>query len=1525
MVVNDPNRRARADASLERAVAASDKLSGKDGVPPATTAAKVVASLAAKAAETAQVANNVASFAAGVASGGLVGGLTNALTTTVAAALDEKLAALTNGLSAMLPAFPAATLTSLALGAPHAHAAHPPSGPPPAPPIPFPPVGPIMLGTCLQVLINGKPAARCGDIGLSPTCMGLPPTAMYEIITGSSKVFIGGARAARAGIDITWHCKPAPSGTGARAAAGAAKAAANASKMAKIAAVAGKVANVASKVAQVGAIASQAVEAEAVAHEDSALGAAMGLSAAMMAAQMAADAAAMAASAGMGKDQPEIPPTGTPGTILVGSPNVLIGGLPLPSSMAIAQGLMKAVKGLAKRASQRLPANSRCALVGQPIHPVTGACVEEFLDITIPGPFPLQWKRHYDSRHPVGPLGWGFRHSFQRELRRTAEGIDYVTGEGHTVSFPWSDAPMVGDGFLLRPGGRTGEYILDPPDGPRMVFVFAADQHSAPLAALRQGKIEVWFHREDGRLAAIEALSGIILVDHDAAGRLVRLRRVDPDTSRSRALVTYTYDHENRLVQFIDALGRDATYAYDQNHRMIRRTDRRGYTFLNEYDAQGRCIRERGEDGLADCRVRYLTEARCAICTYADGATKTVFWDENQTITRIIEPSGGATTFHVGADGRVEQEVDPNGNITRYLYDHRGGHVGRQEPHGHVLPPNDEDPNPPDPLAYQLPETPIEWIHGRLLNRGEISWPSRDDLLLQELSGRIVKAVLRTDPARPPAPRPEAPSEAFDELGQRVAERDAWGRTRRWTYDAEGNVLEYQDRDDSTYRYTYESWNLLAEQTDPCGAKIRRDYNLRSAPTQVVDAGGTIHEFVYDGWDRLVEVRRHGRIKERYVYDRADNLLEKVDGRGQRLLGLEVGDGNLHTARSLASGEVQRFEYDERGRYKTLISGDLRVDLAHDEAGRLVRDHQNGEGVEHTFSDNGSESTCQIGRYFVRYRRDTAGVRMIEDPTGAIHIIRTSEDGGLVARELANGTIELSHFDGDGRCLLTAGLHKSYRAARWLTRFDYSAEGELSSVTDLEGQVTRYEYDAAHRLQAELLPDGTRREFVLDAAGNLLAQPGLEGVHLLAGNRLATANGEWFEYDERNSVISRSGPNRAIQYEYDALERLTTARIDGEPWAGEYDPFCRLIRRTWRGRTIRLIWDDFRLSAEETDSWFRVYIYPDETALVPFMFVEYSDPAAEAALGRPYFIFSNQIGAPTRIEDATGEVVWAARIDPYGLAHVESASTIEFYLRFPGHWFDPATELHFNRFRCYCPRLGRYLTSDPIGLDGGIHLYAYCPDPLTSVDLDGLSHARNRTSKSGKPKDRKGKAAEGDFGNNRSKGTQGKKQVDAMLREGSLVIKGDAKFQKGVRQDLYKVANTKTGGNSLNTIRNSGHTTTIQDWDPKKKPGNVCSRLPPNSTDAYPPPDGSGKGCASTVFYNPTEPRTPGSPADTGLNHELGHAANNATGTNERNNNVSPESGVNAEEYKNTHQVDNAYRRERGYPERPNYDDPLPY
>jgi uncharacterized Zn-binding protein involved in type VI secretion len=106
------------------------------------------------------------------------------------------------------PALPAVRIGDFDTGIPHAHA-HPPNLIPPATvPIRLPSTGPVIpipiLSGAGSVLINNMPAARCGDMGLGIWCGGFVP--MYEILLGSSNVWIEGCRAARLGVDVTNHC-----------------------------------------------------------------------------------------------------------------------------------------------------------------------------------------------------------------------------------------------------------------------------------------------------------------------------------------------------------------------------------------------------------------------------------------------------------------------------------------------------------------------------------------------------------------------------------------------------------------------------------------------------------------------------------------------------------------------------------------------------------------------------------------------------------------------------------------------------------------------------------------------------------------------------------------------------------------------------------------------------------------------------------------------------------------------------------------------------------------------------------------------------------------------------------------------------------------------------------------------------------------------------------------------------------------------------------------------------------------------
>jgi RHS repeat-associated protein len=1261
--------------------------------------------------------------------------------------VNEAFAKATDAIAKALPCFPAATKGSVAIGAPHAHVAHPPSGPPPAPPTPLPSVGPIKFGTCASVLINGKEAARCGDLGLGYSCCGLPP--VYEIMTGSSKVFIGGARAARK-LDITFHCKASKGG----AARGAMAAMHKAMKAAMIAGLAAQAAKVIGD------------DIEAANPENSpAMQAAMGMSAGVAASQLENDVVALAMSALMGKD-PCTPP-GTPGAILLDtSADVEIGGFPMPSWMAIAKGLLKLAMGLRARLGRgRSPSHNRgCGRAGEPVDVVTGANVDEFHDYELPGPVPFRWRRYYDSRYcdASRPIGRGFRHEYQRELRRTAQGLDYVTHEGEVVEFPplEDDREVAHDGLLIR-RREDGIWEIHEQGQPTLEFALG-ERASAPLYAVRRGG--AWLKcRYDaaGQLIGLEDHQRRkFTLQRDCEGRITALRMVEPSRRPApQTLARYDYDAAGCLLYWYDAAGAKASYEYDAAGRMARKTDRRGYSYHYRYDEAGRCVHTYGDDGLYDVRFQYQPELGCTVATFADGAATTYRYNENGVITEIASPDRGITRFKLNDASQAVEELDPAGNVTQYVYNRWGGHTARIDPLGYVTPPIHLEPNPPDPLSYHLPETPLAWEYGGLLGQGGIGLPDLRDPVLLSFPGPVVNAVLGLTEAdrvggqceTRTAPRPPAFQQSRDVMGRLLEDQDAPGTVRRWKYDPNGNVLERQDRDGSTYRYVYASWNLLQRETSPTGDVTGYEYSLREQVTRLTDPGGTVSEYLYDHKDRLVEVRRHGRVKERYRYDAADNLIEKMGGDGRPLLRFEVQAPNLHAVRRLASGENHYFAYDERGRFTRAATDDFAVAFAYDRRGRQLKDERDGLGVTHTFQGAALATTTYFGRFTVTYRRPENGTILITDPTSATQRLRVSPNG-LIARTLSNGSAELCHYDNNGRCQHKSLLRPHGFAPPWIRSYHYSAEGDLLAVHDSQHGLTRYQFDAAHRLIRERLPDGSEREFRYDAAGNLLRQPGLRDVELDSGNRLRQANGDRFVYDERNHIRTREGSKGATQYQYNALDMLVRCELDGSMWTAEYDPLGRRVRKSWKSQTTEYYWDDFRLAAERLPTGtVRLYVYADEVALVPLMFVEYDSLEAEPETGRAFFIFTNQIGVPVRVEDTAGRVVWSARIDPYGSVEVHRQSTGAMPLRFPCHYHDEETGLHYNRFRYYSPSLGRYLQSDPLGTAGGVNLYAYCANPLVVVDLDGLAHPKTR----GPKKTGKTKAAPGKEGVKTSGSTDG--------------------------------------------------------------------------------------------------------------------------------------------------------------------------
>jgi RHS repeat-associated protein len=79
---------------------------------------------------------------------------------------------------------------------------------------------------------------------------------------------------------------------------------------------------------------------------------------------------------------------------------------------------------------------------------------------------------------------------------------------------------------------------------------------------------------------------------------------------------------------------------------------------------------------------------------------------------------------------------------------------------------------------------------------------------------------------------------------------------------------------------------------------------------------------------------------------------------------------------------------------------------------------------------------------------------------------------------------------------------------------------------------------------------------------------------------------------------------------------------------------------------------------------------------------------------------------------------------PWGAAAVADGASTSTPIRFRGQYADEETGLFYNRHRYYDPKLGRYISPDPIGIEGGLNPFAYAANcPTSAVDPDGLMYS----------------------------------------------------------------------------------------------------------------------------------------------------------------------------------------------------------
>jgi RHS repeat-associated protein len=238
-----------------------------------------------------------------------------------------------------------------------------------------------------------------------------------------------------------------------------------------------------------------------------------------------------------------------------------------------------------------------------------------------------------------------------------------------------------------------------------------------------------------------------------------------------------------------------------------------------------------------------------------------------------------------------------------------------------------------------------------------------------------------------------------------------------------------------------------------------------------------------------------------------------------------------------------------------------------------------------------------------------------------------------------------------------------------------------------------------------------------------LQTPGEKVLH----NQLAIFDDKQYRYDGLGRLVERRSHQHGVQtFHYDADHRLVqvlTCKAGRQRLVRmHYDPLGRRVAKQEYDERQNLLsqasflWDGLQLLQEQCNGQTTLYLYAEE----------YEPLARVDGVGQYQRVGHYQTdlnGAPMQLTAADGRTLWQCDSRTWGATQAErTADTFaeQQNLRLQGQYLDRETGLHYNLFRYYDPEIGRFTQPDPIGLEGGINLYQYAPNPLTWIDPQGL-------------------------------------------------------------------------------------------------------------------------------------------------------------------------------------------------------------
>jgi RHS repeat-associated protein len=762
------------------------------------------------------------------------------------------------------------------------------------------------------------------------------------------------------------------------------------------------------------------------------------------------------------------------------------------------------------------------------------------------------------------------------------------------------------------------------------------------------------------------------------------LLSVDGPRTDVADVTTYAYyltdsatSRHGDLQSVTDALGHTTTYlTYDGAGRVTSLQDANGVVTNLTYTPRG-WLSTRTVDG-ATTTLTYTPYGAVASITDPDNITTRYTYDDAHRLTRITDAQGNDVQYTLDAAGDKTQEqiYTASGTVTHSL-SRQFNTLGQLTA-----------------IVDGLNHTVFNAGYSDSYDANGNRMHSADALGIQSQQGFDALNRLSTTLANyngtDPATRNTQTTVDYDALDRVDGVTDPSGLDTLYTYDGLGNRTALQSPDTGASSDTYDAAGNRLTHTDARGVVGTRTFDALNRITGISYAAAPASGVTY-AWDEAnsatgcassAPIGRLTRIVENavttaYCYDNRGNILQKIQT-------------------TAAGADSTQYTYTAANR----LSGESTPDhtaiaYAFDSDGRI-------SGVTVTLSGSSTASPTVVSN------------------------VTWLPFGPIRSYTLGNGAHVARTYDANYR-LTTLGI------AGLTEQVGRDAMGDVTMLTNPAGSVPAsesYQYDPLYRLTQVSAPDGTSLAgYTYDPSGDRLSKTGsglATGAYLYTpGTHRLIQMGDAVRVNDANGNTTGSVAGAmTLGGGYDARNRLTTVQLNGQT-AASYT-YNALGERIGKVATFpsavdtRYDYDEAGQLIGEYGTTQRDYIW---LGALPVATVDNSVNAGVTHSTVSYII-ADGLGTPRAVTDTAGNMLWQWSFtgNPFGELAPTSMNGYTLNLRYPGQYFDAETGLMDNGARDYDSTTGRYIQSDPIGLDGGISTYAYVGgDPLDYTDPLGLS------------------------------------------------------------------------------------------------------------------------------------------------------------------------------------------------------------